>query len=140
MILDAQNRFSAAQAIVALGNTLSTNVIDLGPQHNNISAGGDPDGEIYFAINQTFTSGGAGTLQMQIVSADDAAIATNVVVHESSDVFALAALTAGSRLPYQPRMPISPKRYLAVRYVVGVAAMTAGQITAVVATARQSNR
>jgi hypothetical protein len=154
MMLDAQNLLSDAQNLAqAAGTYLSTNAIDLwgqasipvvpqtigqaqGPVIKDIGRGLPP--EILTQITTTFTSGGAATLQVQLVMADDAALSTNLVVLQETLALALATLVAG----YQFRLAVPPgitKRYLGVRYIIGTAAMTAGNVTAGIAASLQTN-
>lgn len=81
-------------------------------------------------VTTTFTSGGSATLQAQLVMADNAALSTNLVVLESSDVIALATLAAGYQFRFGSLPPGITKRYLGMQYVIGTAAMTAGNIYA----------
>jgi hypothetical protein len=144
MILDKQNMFSEAQAVTALGNTLSTNTIDLGVAGTpvvgglitDVGRGGNV--EVVAQVVTAFTSGGAATLQVQLVMADDAALTSNLTVLDETAAIALASLVAG----YQFRMGTIPggvtKRYLGIRYIVGTAVMTAGAVTAGLAKDRPS--
>lgn len=141
MILDFQNLLSDNQNIAqAIGNYLSTNSIDLWGQASiptipslggavikDIGRGLIP--RLLVQLTQTVTSGGAGTLQVQLVQADDAALTTNLVVLQETIAIALANLVAG----YQFRIEVPPgvtKRFLGCRYVVGGATLTAGTVTA----------
>lgn len=135
MIVDALLQFSgsvnpvAGQLVTALGNTTSTNVVDLAgtagtQQARDIGAGAAL--EIAIEILQTLTSGGAATVQFQLVEADDAAISTNVQVINQTDAIPIANLTAGTLVPlhYDRAAPYPARRYIAIRYVVGTAALT----------------
>lgn len=146
MLLDKQLMFSEAQALTSTGNTLSTNTIDLGLTGSPAIGGtilydigrGSPV-LIIAQVVTTFTSGGAGTLAVQFVQADNAALSTNLEVLQATDAIALATLTAG----YTFRLSAVPsgvsKRYIGLRYVIGTAAMTAGAVTAGLALDRTSN-
>jgi hypothetical protein len=130
MIMDQQSLFSDAQAITVTAN--STNVIDTLPGGQNTKAGiGDgQDISLLIQVGQTFTAGGAGTLQSQLVSADDAALTTNVIVHYDTGALALAALTAKARIA-QLDLPYGKyRRYVGIKYTVGTGPMTAGTVTA----------
>lgn len=124
MILDQQSLFSDAQAITVSAN--SSNVIE------SMGASVVPGAPVtsigcFGQVNQAFAGG--TSLQIQVVSADDAALTTNVVVHVQTQPLAPAALSQGA-LPLATRLPPQKiRRYLGLRYVV-VGTMTAGAITA----------
>lgn len=146
MMLDVQNLLSDQQNLAqAAGNYLSTNTIDLGAT-GTIPLGGSPVSdpgraravELFAQVTETFTSGGAGTLQFQLVTADSADLATNLTVVQETAAIALATLVAG----YQARLAMPAgiaKRYLGLRYVIATAAMTAGKVTAGIALDKQTN-
>lgn len=137
MLMDKQNQLSNAQAV--LGAALfSTNVIDLGPNSwagNSVGDRAAP--EIHFSIDTTFLSG--TSLKIELVSADNEAMNSGLVVHEASDALLLAELTAGSRVRFMPNIPLQAKRYFGVRYTP-TGTFTAGAISANAVTARQTNR
>lgn len=137
MLLDKQNMFSDAQDLAqAAGSYLSTNTIDLGAT-GSTSIQGSPSSDIGRArnidvlaqITETFTSGGAATLQVQLVSADNAALSSNLTVLAETPAYALAALTAGKQFPLRFAPPVS-QRYIGVRYVIATATTTAGKCSA----------
>lgn len=85
-------------------------------------------------IQTTATSGGAATLQIQLASDAQAAIATDgsATVHVQSDAIAVASLAAGTSvlaiaLPMEGN---AYERYLGILQVTGTAAFTAGAIDA----------
>lgn len=148
MILDMQNLLSDKQDLAqAAGSYLSTNAIDLtgGTQASpggygtipRDAAAGQPI-DFFVRVDETFTSGGAATLLVEVVQADDAALGTNRETLNQSAAIALATLVAG----YEHRVAIPrqgiTRRYLGVRYTIGTAAMTAGQCTAGIAVNRDS--
>lgn len=138
MITDNRLIFSDAQSLViGLGlNVVSTNAFD------NVSAAptvAGPHGtarsdpfrglehmELLIQILTTVTSGGAATLQFQLIQADDAALTTGIEVLAETAALALATLVAG----YRPRLRLPPmgltKRYLGLRVVNATAATTGG--------------
>lgn len=125
---DQQLTFSKDQAVTATGTALSENVLDVGKY---FSGRGGADVRFILKLSQAFTSGGAGTLQVQLVEADNAALTTNAAVLYDTGALALAGLTADN---VKPRIDIplpknSGKKYLGLKYIVGTAAMTAGRIT-----------
>lgn len=78
------------------------------------------------------TSGGAATLALQLVTADNEALTTNPVVHAVSPTFALADLTPAGKRLLLLAIPkgIEYKRWMGLRQVVGTAAFTAGSVNA----------
>lgn len=150
MILDSQWILSDAQAITALGNTDSTNVIDLGHSQEPFTFGRGNPVPLLAQVTETFTSGGAGTLQFTVRTADDAALTVNVATVWNSPVYALASLKAGFQVPGLEWFPnVGPlvngndvrlRRYVGVRYVVGTAAMTAGRVTFGLTSSVQTHR
>lgn len=122
----------AGQLATAVANNVSTNVIDTGPLaigSNQPAEFGQGEAlEVVITILQTLTSGGAATVQFQLVEADDAAISSNVNVLVQSDVFGYASLTAGTVVPlhYDRAAPYIARRYVALRIVIGTATLTNG--------------
>jgi hypothetical protein len=96
------------------------------------------DANVYLVVQMsvTATSGGAGTLQIELVTdaQDPPLVDGSATEHITSPVFALANLTAGSEL-IKMVLPIegqgsSYERYLSIIANVGTAALTAGSINA----------
>lgn len=83
-------------------------------------------------VVETFTSGGAGTLQAELVAADDDVLATNLVSVEIGAAIALATLVAGYYFTVAAMLPpgIGAKQFIGCRYTIGTATMTAGKVTA----------
>lgn len=128
MIMDQQNLFSDAQAITASAN--STNVIDTLPGGQNTKSGiGDgQDISLFALVGQAFAT--LTSLNIQLVSADDAALTTNPIVHFDSGAVPVASLTAKAR-PVQIDLPYGKyRRYVGLKYVVTGSNATAGTITA----------
>lgn len=143
MILDAENIFSLRQSLVAgVGNVLSTYSIDTGaagalPVGYNARGNAPHDVgkgmplEVECQINTSCTSGGAATVQAQLVMADDDALTTNLTVLAQTDAIAVATLVKGYRFAIAGTVPPGvSKRYIGIRYVIGTAAITAGTVTA----------
>lgn len=137
MIQDALLQFSgttnptAGQLITAVGATTSSNVIDtagVGTGNTARDIGMGESLEIAIEILNTLTSAGAATVQFQLVQADDAAITTNVQVIATTDAFPFAFLPAGTIVPlsYDSATPYPRRRYVALRYNIGTAALTNG--------------
>ena len=140
MILDVQNLFDDAKDFngIGAGNYVSTNAIDL---WGSAAAPSIPQGgtvikdmgrtpvELLCQVITTFTSGGAPTLQIQLIGATASDLTTGQLVYtETAALLALATLVAG----YKFRVAIPPGitlRYLGLRYVVLTAAYTAGKLT-----------
>lgn len=135
MLLDLEALFSDDQAITTAGTHLCTNPYDMGAaaldsMGNTVpkDIGRSRNVEILVQVSTTFTSGGAATLQVDIISDDDAALGSPTVL-QSSAAIPVASLVAG----YQFRLALPAgisERYLGVQYTIGTAAMTAGALTA----------
>ena len=145
MILDSlllvSGAYSAAgvltpQLVTALGNTNSTNTIDVAAAPGNQVADMRNRG-FTIAVLQSLTSGGAATVQIQLIQADDVALSVNVQVLNQTDAFPYASLPAKTFVPlsWPPIGAYVPKRYVGLRYVVGGAVLTngTGQFMAAVA-------
>lgn len=148
MILDALLQFDSAKNLaVGVGTYTSNNTIDLGvtsgiPTSANgggardIGIGDDPAMKLMVLVTTTFTSGGAGTLQVAIAGAPDngSGAPGTFTVFTETQAYALASLIAGARLfdNDMPRPPagVAIPRFLELQYIVGTAAFTAGVIEA----------
>lgn len=110
------------QTPATTGSTLSTNVIDLGT-NRDISEGLD----LFLRAQTGAAYTGLTSLEIQAVTADDAALSVNVTVLTSTGAIPLALLTAGSRFAasLNPRIGSKGQRYLGARFVV-VGTSTAG--------------
>lgn len=142
MILDMQNLCSDSQDLSqAAGSYLSTNAIDL-TGGTFTSPGGygtiprdAAKGEnlnFYVQVDETFTSGGAATLTVELIMSANSDLSSYTVLH-TTPALALATLVAG----YQIRIAVPyvglTSRYLGVRYTIGTATTTAGTCTAGIA-------
>jgi hypothetical protein len=144
MLMDKQNTMSDDQDLaIAAGSVLSDNSIDLGASATDtlgntvISDIGRGGADLLVQVTETFV-GATATLKAELVMADNAALTTNLVVLQVSDVIPVATLTAGYQ--YRLRIPVGiSKRYLGLRYTVATATMTAGKVTASIITTRQTN-
>lgn len=146
MIIDKQLLFSEAQDISQVaGSYLSTNTLDLraadspvaGSLIHDIGRGRAP--EIIAQIIEAVTSGGAAEVECQLVTADNAALDSNLTVILTSGPIAKAALVAG----YQFKLGRVPagitQKYMGLRYVITTNTTTAGTITAFLSFDRQTN-
>jgi hypothetical protein len=131
---DAEAIYSAAQAVVDVGDTASTNVYDAG---NAPSSDISMTEHIWFnvTVKTAFTSGGAGTLQVVLQDSADNNTFADVVV---GPVFALAALVLGA-VVFQMQPPVGLRRYTRLAYRVATAAMTAGKVDAYITSDIQRN-
>ena len=126
MILDAQNQFSDAQAVIAAA--VSTNSIDLGLVAQNIGVGE----VLYLVVNvaTALTNGGGGTgVDVILVDDDNAALTSPADLLTIGQLSSTAA--AGTRLVYKlgPDV-IGTQRYYGVRYNPTGANLTGGTIDA----------
>lgn len=139
MILDKRNEFADAVALNTggAGTYVIGDQIDLGAARD--IGNGQP---VYLEIQVAtgINAAGAGTVQFQLVSADNAALTTNPVVHAQSAAFVTSttsgdaggALAAGTALLIQslPQEGQAYKRYVGIRQVTGSQAITAGAVDA----------
>lgn len=145
MITDKNLRVSTAQAVTA--TAVSTDSIDLGVARE---MGAGKQLVWHISVNQTATAAGAATVDFEAITADDAALTSNVTVVGRSEPIGkaeLVAYTANSGSAGKPAVvvPIDMKtaittppnqslalgkRYLGVRYTVATGPLTAGQFTA----------
>ena len=127
MILDQQSIFSDAQAITV--TAISSNVIDMMPSGTQAKTGvGDGQDITLFAQAVAAFAGGT-SMQIQLVSADDAALSVNPIVHYDTGAIALASLAARARLIAVDLPYGKYRRYLGLKYTV-VGTMTAGTVLA----------
>jgi hypothetical protein len=137
MIIDKRNEFADAVSLNtgAAGTYTIGDQIDLGTAAANMGA----EDELYLVINVDtgIAAGSAGSVTFQLVSAEDAALTTNPVVHYQTAAFTTGTgtgtgtLKAGTLLA-AVKVPqgFDYKRYLGVRQVTGTAAITAGKVNA----------
>lgn len=146
MILDAFLQFTAAagDSPTLVQTTPSTNEIDLhmagipvlanGQGARDMGVGDDPALKLVAWVTTTFTSGGAGTLQVVLQGATDngAGAAAAYSSWWTSPVYALATLVAGARLfdMDMPRPPagIAIPRFVRMGWTIATAAMTGGTL------------
>ena len=133
MITDKLTRFCTATALNtgAAGTYLVGDVVDM--QAARDIGQGVP---IYLVVSvaTTATSGGSATLQVQLASDAQEAIATDgsASVHAVSATFAVADMTAGTNVMKAiiPMEGVEYERYLGLLQITGGAAFTAGAIDA----------
>lgn len=141
-ILDERGEFADAVSVAAVaGTALIGDVIDLEAAAIDVGESAD----IWFVITvdtSIITGGAAGTVQFQLVSDAQAAIATDgsATVHYASKLFvtdddALNDLDAGA-IAVKTKLPAGPpnyERYLGVLCVTATTTTTAGKINAFLA-------
>lgn len=125
MIFDNQNLFDYQAAITSTRN--STNVIDLIKTAQNIGVGN----ELYvdLTVVEAFTAGGSATLQIAVVTDDNAALSSPTTLQDQPAVIPVASLVLGLRMPIRVH-PAAFERYLGLVYTVATGPMTAGKVTA----------
>lgn len=143
MILSERDEFADATALstAATGRALIGDVIDLGVGRN-LGAQAAADKPLFLVIQVTTapTSGGSATLNFELTSDAQAAIAVDgsASVHGSlpGALTAIATFTAGKPfiMAISPEGGIPFERYLGIVQNVGVAALTAGAINAFLTT------
>lgn len=124
MMLDAQVLFSNKQALTT-GTIVSTNVVDL-----TVLQDLGPGEAIDYEMIVTTTFVGGTSIQMQLITANNAAM-TSPTVLQSGPVVLTAALVAGAQVDRQT-FPIAgslAQEFVAVQYVI-VGNYTAGNATA----------
>lgn len=137
MILDKRNEFCDAVALNtgAAGTYVIGDQIDIGTGRD---LGGDMALYLVIAAAVGIAAGSAGTVTFQLVSADNAALTSNPVVHAQSAAFVTGTgtgtgtLKAGTTL-FAIALPLEAdayKRYVGIRQVTGTAAITAGSVDA----------
>lgn len=151
MIIDALLQWDAGINLAqVVGTYSSTNVIDLagpalpssvaggnlGVPGRDLSIGDDPAMKMYVTVLTTFTSGGAGTLQVKMQGAPDSGVGTPGAYFDMvlTPVFALATLVQGA-IMMDGDMPGVPPgqplpRFLRLQYIIAGATMTAGVVQA----------
>lgn len=131
---NAAGAWTGQSLAASAGTFLSTNVIDKSP----FAPGSNPpmpdwgigeDLVCVFDITETVASGGAATVQFQLIESADPSMSSPQVVVETA-AYALSDLGAGKQIVLRiPRAtPRTPLRYLAARYTVGTATTTAGKV------------
>lgn len=130
MLLDERNEFCDATSINtgAAGSYLLGDVIDLGVARD---LGGDQALYLVVTVDTAATSGGAATGQFNLVTDDNAGLASPTVV-ASSRAWPVAEMTAGKTLMaiQLPQEGTAYERYIGIQQVTGTAAFTAGKINA----------
>jgi len=139
MLIDKENLVSYKQAITV--TAVSTDKVDLGPNHWMGYSGNDRDIPIFLAIDETFLATGAATLTIDIQSSNDEAFGSGVVTHSTIGPFAKTDLVPADKdmVRHNLAIPAEVKRYLRANYTVATGPFTAGKITLGVTASRQIN-
>ena len=140
MITDKLDTFSDAQSLVGtLGNYLADKSKDLWsglaalPTDTLVNMtlrdpGRGTDVEVVGTVTTSFASSGStGTVQMQLVMADDENLSTNLVVLASSPAAIIPVAGHMYKLAIPPN---ATKRFLGVRWVTAVQDASAGKVSA----------
>lgn len=130
MILDERSEFADATALstAATGLALVGDVIDLGTDGINEVEGLD----LFITVDTAVTSAGSATVEFQLVSDAQAAIAVDgsATVHYKSAAVPKATLVAGYTVVNVKLPKGQYERYLGILQNVGTAALTAGKVNA----------
>ena len=144
MMIDAATLLSDNQNLAQVAGTYaSTNTYDLwggsasvptipglgGSVIHDIGRAEEPD--LIVQVTTAFV-GATATVQAQLFMADSADLATNPVKLQETDLIPVATLVAGYQFRLQIPVGVS-KRYLGLKYVIGTATTTAGNVTAGIA-------
>lgn len=137
MILDDRLEFldNGAVNTGGAGTYVLGDQVNLGPQRRNI---GGMDQALYLVVQvgNAGLAGSTGTIQFQLVSADNDALTTNPIVHAQSAAFATTASSATTTLrPGAPLFVVQLpsdlyRQFLGIRQITATAATTAGTIDA----------
>jgi len=136
MLMQDNEALSLAGAGTYLGlKSVDTGVAGTDAFGNTVihDAGRGKDLIAFIEVLTAITSGGAATVQFQLVQADDAALTTNVNILCQTDVMPKATLFSGYRARSGKEPAGVTRRFLGIQYVVGTAALTAGNVTSALA-------
>ena len=105
-------------------SVLSTNKVDLGTARD-MGEGTNLFGRFQYTVAAV----GGTSIEMQVISATDAALTTAVTVLGTTGPIAVASLTLGSRFvcDINPQIGLKGQRYLGLRYI-SVGTTTAGSV------------
>lgn len=95
--------------------------------------------EIIAEITVTFTSGGAATLELDLIMSDAADGTGNTTILAKTRAHALADLVAGKNLETPKIPPGVTQRFLGLQAVIAGATTTAGRVFAYLGYGRQTN-
>lgn len=133
MYLDARNEFcDATSAVLAIGNAIIGNVIDLKPAAISGNTLVDIEGSCMYLVIQVDTTfvGATSTTKFELVSDSTADLATSKTVHFATAAIPVATLVAGYVVCAVELPSGSYERYLGIWETVATANVTAGKINA----------
>jgi hypothetical protein len=106
---------ATGQTVTGTGSFLSTNTVDLS-QVRDVGEGED----IYARIQASVAQAGATSVEVQVITADDAALTTNINVLATTGPLAIASWGVGARqaIKVSGRLNNKGQRYLGLRYVI----------------------
>lgn len=133
MILDERNEFcDATSAILAVGNALIGDVIDLDPCTVSPNVTFDMAGSDLWLVIQVDTTfvGATSTTKFELASDSTADLATSKTVHYATAAIPVATLVAGYVVCCVKLPSGSYERYLGIWETVATANVTAGKINA----------
>lgn len=134
MILDTQAMFSDDQDLAQTAGAYdSTNIVQM-PANSSF---GRPS-QILVQVTETFTSGGAATLAIDLET-DNAVAMSSPTNLASVAAIAKATLVAGYVIPIN-YLPDGDEGFLRLEYTIGTATTTAGKVTAGFVDTRQTNK
>ena len=126
MYIDKQNLFDNDVALTA--TRVSINAVDLGRASQNLGAGESLF--VYFTVTTILDSSGEGaTLNIGLITDDDAALGSPVVIQDQPAVITEATLVAGYEVIFRIKPYASMLQYLGIAYTVGTENFTSGKIT-----------
>lgn len=128
MILDERTEFCDATALNtgAAGTYVIGDQIDISQSRD---LGGEKAARLRIQMATSATGAGASG-EFQLVSADNAALTTNPVVHYSSGAIAMASLSAGAVVADVEMPRAVYKRYVGILQVTSGSAFTGGTVDA----------
>jgi len=133
MILDERNEFcDATSAVLAIGNAIIGDVIDLKPSTTNPNTLVDLEGSCMYLVIQVDTTfvGATSTTKFELASDSTADLATSKTVHYATPAIPVATLVAGYVVCAVELPSGSYERYLGLWETVATANVTAGKINA----------
>jgi hypothetical protein len=133
MILDERNEFcDATSAVLAVGNAIIGDVIDLNPCSVHPNTTVDMEGSDLYLVIQVDTTfvGATSTTKFELCSDSTADLATSKTVHYSTAAIPVATLVAGYVVCAVKLPSGSYERYLGLWETVATANVTAGKINA----------
>ncbi|XGC82039.1 Bbp16 family capsid cement protein [Bdellovibrio bacteriovorus] len=132
MIIDAQNKFCAAQAVTT--SALSEDQIDMGSAGD---IGLSENLQLMINVDETVTAAGAATVTMKLQCDSDPAFGSAKTVIQTAAI-PKATLVAGHQIFLPVPMGLD-ERYLGVYFEVATGPLTAGKFTAALVHGVQKN-